>query len=1085
MPAAQTAQRIVRRETTTHAKDGSRPQDRSQSSPTDIDNTLGHWEKFLAKQPGCDTGFVAAPGQAMRAINVSSAAQVPMILRELHRGDGTIRINFPESTNQKVTQDQVKIRAFLQGHHGKDLASLKGELVKLLKNSDSFNKLEENKTFKRSFASADDWIDANFSGVASDSLSLDVTDVVSVKGKAGEQEAHVTGVIASLQQAVTAGRGAVVTISHDDARDDGLRGVIREKLGQSSEIDCTRVKVWIGAEAGALDKEQPSCDGIRELTLAEFLTTPEKSPKAAASAATNDLIVGSSPARSSTTTSEERLYADNMSQLTLTEEHTARRDLLLEASTFISNRNPAEPLEQFPERGELCYRQIAIIKLYNAVVDADLPISEDSYNRLGRAAGICTTLTNDHYWPKTSQQSQWKDYLEQVRRKLARESQNAEPARQEQLEGHLPSIDREMVAAPAQVADVKIGVAVDNHRPRYGQEDRHLVRSFPTMDSEQAIEYLRHTVTRMDEVTKNNDAGSTFTGVIVTKDGNFVTAHLGDSPASAVIIGKDGKLKEVVALTKDHKPGNNSGTSPSGKEYYEEYGYRYLDDGTGVAMTRALGDAHFEDVLSHEPELHVHDIQAQLQEGERLFLLVTSDGAHNKYKGVTHGDHGVTIADQLQQGTSLTHISQMIASNSEAIRDNVTVALLEVEKGKGAIVAVFDGHGGSETSDQAQSVLHEITEQFAQEAEQVALQKRYDALTARLDDAAKLRGDFLTGAGLMSELISVQREAKAAKKMRKLQRQLSSVSAVNSGQDVERPQKELEEICKELEIYGYGDQGSTLDQKIALFRSDLANRYYRIEARISQYEAQVLLPAIASMRSELLELQNKLAARRVDNFQELPAETHAIKSGSVAPESDGSSQTTLDAEQRTLLEARLSNLSALLEKAGRLDGPWIERLAKFQQPIEEAQKAVEAAKRVIELDGQLRIQRVRNRRDHPYQEELSRIYHSKDMSAFRGSRPNQCSPQKAVGRFKSYWEGQLQAAHAKREEYIQAQVKPYQAILNALISQTKRDLGHADDATSEASSQLTPEKIDELIGKLTNDTVKAALVRYRETLLNE
>ncbi len=85
----------------------------SGAGATDIDKTLAQWEKFLGEQPGCDSGFTAAPGQAMRAINVSSTAQVPMILRELRRGDGSIRISFPPSTDPTVTEDQVKIRDFL------------------------------------------------------------------------------------------------------------------------------------------------------------------------------------------------------------------------------------------------------------------------------------------------------------------------------------------------------------------------------------------------------------------------------------------------------------------------------------------------------------------------------------------------------------------------------------------------------------------------------------------------------------------------------------------------------------------------------------------------------------------------------------------------------------------------------------------------------------------------------------------------------------------------------------------------------------------------------------------------------------
>jgi serine/threonine protein phosphatase PrpC len=237
------------------------------------------------------------------------------------------------------------------------------------------------------------------------------------------------------------------------------------------------------------------------------------------------------------------------------------------------------------------------------------------------------------------------------------------------------------------------------------------------MEPAQAKEYLRIGVAAIDEVTRDNKSGSTFTGVIVTKDGDLVTAHLGDSPASAIIIDKDGQLREVVPLLVEHKPGDGPGTSPSGREFHDDGSYRRIEDSDrgkvlGVAMTHALGDAAFGDVLLHTPELQAHQIQKRLREGDRLFLLATSDGAHNVGRGITHYVHAEIIAERLRQNASLAEISNEIATASAPIRDNVTVALLEVERGKGAIVAVFDGHGGSETSDQAERVLRALTERF-------------------------------------------------------------------------------------------------------------------------------------------------------------------------------------------------------------------------------------------------------------------------------------------------------------------------------------------------------------------------------------
>jgi len=245
----------------------------AKSGAASIDNTLAQWEKFLAKQPGCDSGFTAAPGKAMRAINVSSAAQVPMILRELHRGDESIRISFPPSTDPKVTEDQIKIRAFLQEHHGKELASLKSELTTLLEGSHSFKELQANNKFSKAFDSAAKWIDANFTGVESNNSMLTVTDVVSLEGATEKREDTIAAAIVSLEESHKGGRAAVVTVSHTDAQGPALKDAIRARLDEAKQIDPSNVKVWIGAEAGAITKTRPACEVVRELSLRDFLAS--------------------------------------------------------------------------------------------------------------------------------------------------------------------------------------------------------------------------------------------------------------------------------------------------------------------------------------------------------------------------------------------------------------------------------------------------------------------------------------------------------------------------------------------------------------------------------------------------------------------------------------------------------------------------------------------------------------------------------------------------------------------------------------------------------------------------------------------
>lgn len=757
----------------------------SESGATTVDKTLAQWEKFLAKRPGCESGFSAAPGQAMRAVNVSSAAQVPMILRELHRNDGSIRISFPSSTDPKVTEDQVKIRAFLQEHHGKDLASLKSELVALLEGSHSFKNLQSNPKFKKTFASAEKWIDANFSGVRSDSSNLHVTDVVSVRGGVEQGEERVSGLIASLQDSLSHERGAVVTVSHTDAQDQSLKDAIRAKLGETSQIDPSKVKVWIGAESGTITKKQPNCSSVREISLAEFLEVAEASPGVTTSAQNDDLVLGSSSAGAASTMSE-----------------------VMGATTEVAPE-PTSTLDQVNPLADLL---------------------------IGTAA------------------------REVAEKELSKDTATASSSK----------TTSEPATTPTQATELRVGVAVDNHRRGYNQEDRHLVHPLSTLDTAQAQEYLLHSVAAIDLVTKDNDAGSTFTGVIVTRDGSIVTAHLGDSPASAVIIGKDGNLKEVVPLIVEHKPGRGMGSSSSSRTFFDDGDYRSTTitrDGrerlASIAMTRALGDATFGDVLSHTPELHVHEIQKRLQEGDRLFLLVTSDGAHNVGRGVTHFGHAETIAERLRRNTSLAEISNQIAADSAPIRDNVTVALLEVEEGKGAIVAVFDGHGGSQTSDQAEKILREVTERFDKNdtsatieevARLVALEERLKLVQKRLDDAWELRGEFSEGAELVKTEERAKERLAAVARIRDLQAQCLSETGEESG----RLRQEMREIYDKHKMSTYGDQGASFERNVDLFESDWMGDLSDIQRRIEAYDNRTLTPAMERMQAEISEIEKKI-----------------------------------------------------------------------------------------------------------------------------------------------------------------------------------------------------------------------------------
>jgi serine/threonine protein phosphatase PrpC len=260
-----------------------------------------------------------------------------------------------------------------------------------------------------------------------------------------------------------------------------------------------------------------------------------------------------------------------------------------------------------------------------------------------------------------------------------------------------------------------LGRAVDNHRRGKPQEDRHYAMSFPTLSTEEATTFLSQTIDTVDRRTRHNDSGSTLTGVVITHNGDVVTAHLGDSPVSTVIIDENGKLKRVQQLTVDHDISNQTGwkVAPDGTLFQDTSGRRVLDDGSNINMTHAIGDCRFGQALCHQPDIHAHNLQEQLAPGDRLFLLITTDGAHTGKGIINHSTHARTIERGLQNGRSLNRIARQISDNSAPIEDNVTVLLLEVHIGTGAAIAVFDGHAGFETAQQACDLFQSISEDFA------------------------------------------------------------------------------------------------------------------------------------------------------------------------------------------------------------------------------------------------------------------------------------------------------------------------------------------------------------------------------------
>jgi serine/threonine protein phosphatase PrpC len=259
-------------------------------------------------------------------------------------------------------------------------------------------------------------------------------------------------------------------------------------------------------------------------------------------------------------------------------------------------------------------------------------------------------------------------------------------------------------AAPSKVigSQVELGSS-QSQNERLTQQDRLFLAPFPPVNRETAERFLLDATEAIHDATEDTiGSGSTFTGAIITEQGDIVTAHLGDSPASYIVINARGELVDVALITKSHVPTESIAivTAADGVRYTDMGSYRYLvhdDDtvGMGIQIIRSFGDKEFGGAISREPEISYTNLQKHLDAGHRVLLLVTSDGAHEEsHPELRHDLHAVRIADLLGQDQTLQEISSDIVRSCERLGpDNISVVLVEVKRGSGAIVAVLDGHG--------------------------------------------------------------------------------------------------------------------------------------------------------------------------------------------------------------------------------------------------------------------------------------------------------------------------------------------------------------------------------------------------------
>lgn len=266
---------------------------------------------------------------------------------------------------------------------------------------------------------------------------------------------------------------------------------------------------------------------------------------------------------------------------------------------------------------------------------------------------------------------------------------------------------------------------------RHHQEDRFLINDLPPMSEANARNFLTESVDALVEATKDDEkTGSTFTGAIVTEEGNVVTAHLGDSPAAIVIYDPHSHTTEIKQLTTPHTPIYNEyiqdipGSADfqlNGRIWHPLTNGKYVS----IALTHALGDSEFGDSLSHEPDMQTHDLSEYRNAGKQIFLLTASDGALIDTNGTLSLQPHIDIIQNLLTRTHQAtpqEIAEAIANQSHARHhpksDNVTVTLTPIIPGRSSVSAIFDGHGGEKTAETAVTLFSNIVNDINQSPEQ-------------------------------------------------------------------------------------------------------------------------------------------------------------------------------------------------------------------------------------------------------------------------------------------------------------------------------------------------------------------------------
>lgn len=262
-----------------------------------------------------------------------------------------------------------------------------------------------------------------------------------------------------------------------------------------------------------------------------------------------------------------------------------------------------------------------------------------------------------------------------------------------------------MKLGKSDVRESRDGVGIASYQgKREYQEDRYFVQGNLDIGSANAQSFLSDAFKKAAAATEPLEAGSTGTGVVLTKDLKLHTAFIGDSPVVVFIHDPETGRVRGQKITRDHKPGlpgERERIKSEGGIVNKENRLQSINRaGTRIhsyAVSRAFGDDAATG-MSREPEFAVIDLKQEIDAGRNVYVLVSSDGL---YDGSRISHHERTLRRAIAEGKE-EDLPEFFSGRAytRGSEDNITALVYKVPKSLDAdlFLSVADGHGGDETS---------------------------------------------------------------------------------------------------------------------------------------------------------------------------------------------------------------------------------------------------------------------------------------------------------------------------------------------------------------------------------------------------